>query len=95
MKNLGEFKCPRCGSVHIGISLSDAQEQVIQAQAFYVVASKINHITTRGPDAYLESYRRCLNCGAPAANFLPAAPDDAPDGCTLQIVIAPDSARLN
>jgi hypothetical protein len=89
MNNLGEFKCPSCGWVHIGIPLEDAQEQVHQAQAFYVVASKINHVATRGPDAYLESYRRCFRCGAPASDFVPALPGDVPNGCTLQAVIAP------
>lgn len=89
MKNLGEFKCPHCGWVHIGISLEEAQEQVRQAEAFYVVASKINHLTTRGPDAYLECYKRCYWCGATAGDFVPAMPGDAPDGCTLQSVIAP------
>ena len=38
----------------------------------------------------LEMYKRCFKCGAPAANFLQAAPGDAPLGCTLQLVIAPD-----
>lgn len=85
-----EFKCLRCGCVHIGISLNDAEEQVRQAQAFYVVASKINNVATRGPYAYLESYKRCSQCGAPAADFVPALPADVLDGCTLQAVIAPN-----
>lgn len=93
MKNLGEFKCPSCGCVHIGISLEDADEQVRQAQAFYVVASKINHVATRGPGAYLEAYKRCSRCGAPAADFVPAQPSDVQDGCTLQAVIAPNTLR--
>ena len=93
MNTLGEFKCPKCGCVHIGISLNDAEEQVRQAQAFYVVASKINHVATRGPDAYLEAYKRCSRCGAPAADFIPALPSDIQDGCTLQAVIAPNTPR--
>lgn len=92
-KLLGEFKCPKCGCVHIGISLNDAEEQVRQAQAFYVVASKINHVATRGPDAYLESYRMCCKCGAPSTDFVPALPSDMQDGCTLQAVIAPNAPR--
>lgn len=41
----------------------------------------------------LERYERCFRCGAPAASFLPAGPGDAPDGCTLQVVIAPAVSR--
>lgn len=89
MKSRGEFKCPRCGWMHLGISLEDAQEQVRQAQAFYVVASKINHVTMRGPDAYLEGYKRCRRCGATSADFVPAMPGDVPHGPALQAVIAP------
>jgi len=87
------FKCPRCGWVHGGISLKDAQEQVLQAQAFYVFASKINGVTTRGPDAYLESYKRCYKCGTTAGDFVPALPGDVQEGCALQAVIAPNTPR--
>lgn len=89
MNTLGEFKCLRCGCVHIGILLNDAEEQVRQAQAFYVVASKINNVATRGPYAYLEAYKRCSQCGAPAADFVPALPSDIRDRCPLQAVIVP------
>lgn len=36
-----------------------------------------------GNPSSLEMYERCFKCGAPAANFLLAAPGDAPLGCTL------------
>lgn len=87
------LKCPHCGLVHVGISPEDAQERVRQAQAFYVVASKINHVTMRGPAAYLESYKRCHKCGAAAGDFVPAVPGDVQDGCTLQAVIAPHTSK--
>lgn len=89
MNALGEFKCLRCGCVHIGISLHDAEEQVRHAQAFFVGASKINNVTTRGPGAYLEAYKRCSWCGASAADFIPALPGDMPDSCPLQAIIVP------
>jgi hypothetical protein len=94
MNNLGEFKCPKCGCFHTAISLNDAEQQVRQAQAFYVAASKINNVTTRGPNAYLEAYKRCSRCGAPAADFVPALPSDMRDCCTLQAVIAPNELTL-
>ena len=91
MNNLDKFKCPSCGCVHIGISLNDAEEQVRQAQAFYVVASKVNHVATRGPDAYLEAYKRCSRCGAPAAEFVPIRDCDVPiSGLPLAEVVAPE-----
>ncbi|MFM9433515.1 hypothetical protein ACFDR9_000556 [Janthinobacterium sp. CG_23.3] len=93
MNNLGEFKCPSCGWVHVAISLEDAEVQVRQAEAFYVVAGKIDHVTMRGPTAYLEGYKRCYKCGATAGDFVPAVPGDAPDGCTLHAVIAPNTLK--
>ncbi len=85
------FKCPRCGWVRIGISLEDAQEQVRQAQAFYVVVSKINHVTMRGSEAYLQSYKKCFKCGAPSADFVPALPGEVPIESTQQTVIDDDA----
>ena len=87
-------KCPRCGWVHVGISLEDAQGRMRQAQAFYVVASKVNNAPTRGPDAYLESYRRCCKCGAPSSDFVPALPGEGPSDCAQQAVFD-DIAQLN
>lgn len=89
------FKCPRCTWVHIGISLEDAQLQVRQAQAFYVVASRINHVTTRGPEAYLESYKRCFKCGAPSVDFVPVLPGEVPIESTQQTVIDDDAKMSN
>ena len=79
--------------MHVGISLKDAQEQVLQAQAFYVFASKINGVTTRSPDAYLESYKRCYKRGTRAGDFVPALPGDVQEGGALQAVIAPNTPR--
>ncbi len=91
MKNLGSFKCPKCSWVHVGISLEDADENVRQAQAFYVVASKINHVTMRGPAAYLEGYKRCYRCGASSANFVPIRDCDVPiSTLPLAEVVAPE-----
>jgi hypothetical protein len=89
MNNLGAFKCSKCGCVYMAISPHDAEEQVRQAQAFFVAASKINNVTTRGPGAYLEAYKRCSWCGASTADFIPALTDDIPDSCPLQAMIVP------
>lgn len=70
------FKCLRCGWLHIGVLLDEAEEQVRQAEAFYVVANKINHVITRGPDAYLECYKRCYWCGTGASDFAPIREGD-------------------
>jgi DNA-directed RNA polymerase subunit RPC12/RpoP len=40
-------------------------------------------------DTALARYLSCFNCSAPTADFVPAGPDDAPDGCSLQPVIVP------
>ncbi|MBZ2206522.1 hypothetical protein [Massilia soli] len=85
------FKCLRCGWMHIGIQPNNAQEQVRQAEAFYVVASKINRVTTRGPDAYLECYERCYWCGAAASDFIPIRECDVPiSSSSIAEVIMPE-----
>lgn len=95
MNTLGEFKCLRCGCVHIGISLNDAEEEVRQAQAFYVVASKINNVATRGRYAYLEAYKRCSQCGGPAAEFVPVRDCHMPiSSLPLAEVVAPERSAF-
>lgn len=37
----------------------------------------------------LERYLKCFHCGRPSDAFVPAGPDDAPMGCTLQPVYVP------
>lgn len=40
-------------------------------------------------DGEMQMYLRCFNCRAPTAGFVPAGPDDAQGGCTLQPVVVP------
>jgi hypothetical protein len=35
----------------------------------------------------LARYFRCFNCSSPTSSFVPARPEDAPTGCTLQVVV--------
>lgn len=93
MKNLGEFKCPRCGWVHIGTTEEDARTAVADFNAYYATLSPKAPADSGAKPVSIESYKGCLMCGAPAASFLPAAPGDAPDGSTLPFVIAPDVPR--
>jgi hypothetical protein len=62
---VGEYKCPRCGWVHVALTKEHAQATC---------------------DNWM-SLQCCFNCKRPAVGFLPAGPDDAPDGCTLQPVV--------
>lgn len=75
-----KYKCPRCGGVHAAIPLQEAQEQVQSANAW--LASN-NEPETED----LARYMRCSRCGAPLTDSVPAQPDDAPDGCTIQPVV--------
>lgn len=87
-----DFKCPKCGRVHRGISADEALRQVEQANAY---------LDTLTPDelqqhyggrrASIESYQRCHSCGCPGIEFVPAQPGDSFCGQTLPaIVIAPN-----
>ncbi len=93
MSIIGEFKCPKCGWIHVGISEADAISTVADFNAYFATLSTTAQADFGGKPASLERYKRCCRCGTPAASFVPAVPDDAPDGCTLQVVIAPDMAR--
>lgn len=44
----------------------------------------------------LSRYFRCFHCSSPSATFVPACPDNAPAGCSLQPVVvghAPYNAK--
>lgn len=77
-----EYKCLKCGWVHAAIPLSAAQEQVRSVNSWH--ASKGEPQTED-----LTRYTRCFRCGAPTADFVPALPDDAPIGSTIQGVVVP------
>lgn len=90
MKFIGEFKCPKCGWVHIGISEADAVAQVHSVNAFFATLSEEQKQQFGGTNASLERYKRCFRCGNPSANFVPANRTDRPPaGATMQAVIAP------
>lgn len=89
MKKLGDFKCPKCGWVHAGISEAGAVAAVAEFNESFATMGLESLALFGGEPASLEMYKQCFRCGAPAASFLPAAPGDAPLGCTLQVVIAP------
>lgn len=36
---------------------------------------------------HLARYYRCYQCASPTSAFVPANPEDAPQGCTLQPVV--------
>lgn len=40
-----------------------------------------------GSPEQLARYFRCFRCGSPTEAFVPAQPEDAPLGCTLQLVV--------
>jgi hypothetical protein len=89
MKNLGNFKCPKCNGVHSGISEADAIAAVAEFNEYFAALTSEEQAEFGGRSASLEMYRRCTKCGAPAKNFVPAAPGDTWLGRTLQVVIAP------
>ena len=93
MNNLGDFKCPKCGWVHAGISETDAIAAVAEFNEYFSTLSREAQASFGVEPSSLEMYKRCFRCGAPAANFMPASPGDAPIGCTLQVVIAPEAPR--
>ena len=75
---LGEYRCPRCGRVHLRISREDAESAVAMAN---------QRLQPSDQPASIEQYLHCFGCGAPASTFVPACPDDAPDGVTLTLCV--------
>lgn len=92
MEKLGDFKCLKCSWVHAGISEADAIAAVAEFNKYYATLSRDAQDKSGGEQS-LEMYRQCFRCGAPSDTFVPAAPGDAPLGCTLQAVIAPSEFR--
>lgn len=86
MKPVGEFKCQNCGWVHMGVSQADVLAYVEEAKA-----EAAQHGHSQGiPN--VEDYRHCGSCGASSATFVPAGAQDAPNGCTLRPIIAPEAS---
>lgn len=76
-----------------GISETDAITAISNFNAYFAMLSIEAQTSFGGGPSSLERYQRCFRCGTPAASFLLAAPSDAPEGCTLQIVMAPEMPR--
>ena len=79
-----EVKCPRCGWVHVSISLAEAQASVSSANEWDISQG-------RAPSMSLDRYRRCFRCSGPSQAFVLALEGDAPIGCTLQAVVIGDA----
>lgn len=71
MKNLGEFKCPRCSWVHAGIFETDATAAVSEFNGYFATLSPEAKASFGGEPSSLEEYKRCVRCGAPAASSFP------------------------
>lgn len=93
MKSLGNFRCPQCGWVHSGISEAEAIASVAEFNKYFKTLSLQAQAEFGGKPSSLDLYKRCFKCGVSTALFLPASHGDAPFGCTLQVVIAPDLPR--
>lgn len=84
---LGEYRCPRCGRVHLRISREDAES---------AVANFNRRLQPGEQPARIEEYLYCFGCGAPADAFVPARSDDAPGGVTLTLcVVEPETPPLH
>ena len=81
-----EYKCGLCGWVHAAIPYEVAQASVESANA----SAALRGAPER---ASMEAYFRCYRCGASTECFVPAKPDDAPAGSTIQAVVLPDVPR--
>lgn len=88
---IGQFKCPKCGWVHVGISESDALLSVSDFNEYYATLNDEEKRSSGGSPASIEHYRRCFRCGSPSDQFVPVREADGPPtGTTLQCVIAPE-----
>jgi hypothetical protein len=93
MKFLGQFKCPKCSWVHVGISETDAIEHINSVNPDFAALSYKEKLAYNGNGASLKSYLRCFRCRAPSADFVQANPGDSPTLATLQAVIVPTPTK--
>lgn len=75
---LAEYRCPRCGRVHLRVSRADAESMVVSIN---------RRLQPEDQPACIDQFLRCFGCGAPTSSFVPAGPDDAPDGVTLTLCV--------
>ena len=88
---IGQFKCPKCGWLHIGISESDALRAVADFNEYYTTLDEAARESFGGRPAAIERFRRCFRCGCPSDQFVPIREAEGPEsGTTLQCVIAPE-----
>jgi hypothetical protein len=93
MKVLGEFKCPKCGWVHVGISEADAVAAVNSFNEYFETLTPEEQQSFGGKNASIKHYQHCFLCRTPSIGFVPANPGDCPMGATMQTVIAPAPSR--
>jgi rubredoxin len=77
-----EYKCTKCGWVHVAIPRTVAEKSIADGNA-YARTQGDNRVMT------IDRYLRCFRCGAPSTGFIPAKPGDAPLGSTIQAVVVP------
>ncbi len=92
MNVTGQFKCTACGWVYFGISELDATQEVNEFNEYFdSMTEEEQHRRYGGRLASIERYKRCVRCGNPSENFVPAEAGDCPIGVTLQAIIASSS----
>lgn len=89
MKFLGDFKCPACGWVHVGISRADAIAEVQSFNSYFNTLIPSEQDKFGGTLVTLARYERCFQCAERSEMFERADIDRDIDGCSLQVVIAP------
>ncbi|QDZ26576.1 hypothetical protein [Noviherbaspirillum sp. UKPF54] len=96
MDDTNDFKCPRCGRVHRGISQAEAAAAVQEFNEYYdTLTAEEQRQHYGGRRATIESYQRCTTCGCPSSEFLPAQDGDCMPGATLPAVITPEDAYMD
>ena len=77
---MNQYKCHDCSWVHAVIPLVQAEAAVLAANEYYLSKGL-------APTETLESYLKCVRCGAPSNKFIPAQPGDVPFGTTINTVV--------
>lgn len=94
MNFIGEFKCPKCDWVHVGISEAYAMETVDSFNAYFATLSQKDRQKFGGVNSSIDKYKRCFRCGSPSKDFVLTKQTDRPALVTLQAVIAPSSQQM-
>lgn len=90
----GFLKCNKCGYAHFEVSRSKALEDVIKFNKYFNSLSKKDQDSFYGgKGSSIESYEKCMKCGANHTESIRVPESSIPNGVTLNPLISPEDVE--